>query len=172
MTVKFWGQHEIREEYQAIFWYIFLVEDTLGESVDLINEFIHSNYFTDFCLPFIVKKYTGENYRFLQRAFNRDVLDLSFFRSFNKKELKNFFEEYAGSASWGDDRNAFVTLIKRFNDIFNSEVGDQFFLISKEWFTSGDKILNADSEFYIYYFLIVWFETDKKVINICELNYD
>jgi hypothetical protein len=52
------------------------------------------------------------------------------------------------------------------------EASDHFFLISKEWFDKGNKILNPDGEVYIYYFLIIWFAKDKKVINVCEWIYE
>jgi hypothetical protein len=172
MTAKFWGQYEIREGYQAIFWYIIIINDVSNELDHSLNSFLHSDSFRDFCLPFNVKKSAGENYHFLQRAFNQDTLSISDFKVFSKEQLISFFKDYSTSDSWGDDKNEFVTMMNSYRELLQKEASDHFFLISKEWFDKGNKILNADSEIYIYYFLIIWFDEVKKVINVCEWIYE
>jgi len=172
MNAKFLGQYEIREGYQAIFWYIFLIDATSDSLESSANDFICSESFRENCLPFIIKKKPKEGSRFLQRAFNQDSLNISDFRILTKEDVLLFFSDYATSDGWNDDREDFITLMNGFNEIFKEEPTDHFFLISKEWFDKGNKILSADSEFYIYYFLMVWFDTDKKIINICEWVYD
>jgi hypothetical protein len=172
MTAKFWGQYEIREGHQAIFWYILLISDVSNELDDFLNSFLRSDSFRDFCLPFTVKKFPMENYPFLERAFNQDTLSLSDFKVFSKKQLVSFFKDYSTSPSWGDDKDEFATIMNGYFDLLQKEASDRFFLISKEWFDKGDKILNSDSEIYIYYFLIIWFDGDKKVLNVCEWIYE
>ena len=127
MPVKFWGQCEIRVEYQAIFWYLFLVDDISGISDNYLEKFIRSNYFTEYCLPFVVKKYVGGSDRFLQRAFNEDALDLSYFKVFTKEGIIDYFNEYSKSGNWGNDGEAFLTLVDRFNEFFRKEASDHFF---------------------------------------------
>ena|ERR1700722_10508627 len=172
MTAKFWGQYEIRIGYQAIFWYIFLINDASDELDLFFNWFLHSDNFRDFCLPFNVKKSARENNHFLQRAFVQDALSLSDFKVFSKEQLVGFFRDYSTSKSWGDDRNDFVTLMKSYIELVQKEACDHFFIISKEWFAKGNKVLNADSEIYIYYFLIIWFDREKRVLNVCDWIYD
>jgi hypothetical protein len=172
MEIAFLGQHEIRSEYQVIFWYTFSIEGISKKEEDFLIEFIHSSYFKEFGKPSIVKQSQSTSDRFLQGAFNLGNLDITNFKAFDRKGLVQFFKEYSQSPDWGEDRKEFVTIMKRFGKLLEKEKNDHFFLISKEWFRQGDQILNADSEFYTYYFLIMWLNIGEKTINICEWNYD
>jgi hypothetical protein len=172
MSLKFWAQTEIIEGNQAIFWYLFLIDNISGTVNDFLNTFIHSANFKENCLPFMVKKNRGENDRFLKHAFNADALDIEDFKILKKDELFNFFDNYSREGSWGDDRADFLIIKKKLNDLIEKETTDHFYLISKEWFDKGSKLLNDNSDIYLYYFLIIWLDSDKKVVNICELNYD
>jgi len=83
-----------------------------------------------------------------------------------------FFEDCSQSDSWGDDKEDFVTLVKNFKELISKETSDSFFLISKDWFNQGDQILNADNQFYTYYFLVLWSNMNEKTLNVCEWNGD
>ena len=170
MIFDFYGQYEIREGYQAIFWYIVQFDPAALELKKVIGNFLHSDNFRDFCSPFIVKKYGRENNRFLQGAFNQAALEISDFKIFRKEELVKFFDDYSNTNDWGEDRAAFVAVMSDFNEFLRKEGCDSFFLISKDWFKRGDRLLSLDSEFYSYYFLIIWL--DNRTINICEWSYD
>jgi len=172
MRVKFLDQREIRSEYQVIFWYTFLTEDIDNKVDDLLIEFIHSDCFREFGKPSIVSQSHIGGDRFLQGAFNLNNLDVTNFRIFSKDGLMQFFDEYSQSADWGDDRGEFIDVMNSFNKFLEKETSDCFFGISKEWFNQGDRVLSADSGFYTYYFLLMWLDIGKKIINVCEWNYD
>jgi len=172
MVFNFCGQYEIREGYQAVFWYLAQCDPASLELKEVIRNFLHSDNFRDFCRPFIVKKYGRENNRFLRRAFNQDALELSDFKTFGKEELVIFFEDYSNTNDWREDRADFVAVMSDFDELIRKEKCDCFFLISKDWFKKGDKLLSPDSEFYSYFFLIIWLGVDNRTINVCEWSYD
>jgi hypothetical protein len=172
MKITYLRQNEIRSEYQVIFWYIFLVEDISEWEETQLIEFVHSDYFKEFVKPDIVKQTPSERNRFLKGAFNLSNLGFTDFRVFEKEGLIRFFNEYAQSGDWGEDRTEFITIMNSFNHLIENETINKFFLISKEWFRQGDQILSQDSEIYTYYFLILWVNTARKTINVCEWNYD
>jgi hypothetical protein len=172
MSLKFLRQDEINEGHQNIFRYLFLTEDVPNIVNDFLDVFLHSEDFKNDCLPFIVKGNLGKNDRFLKHAFSEEVLSITDFKEFSKEKLLHYFDVYSKDSSWGDDRADFVVLLNKFVDLIRTEKSDQFYLISKEWFEKGNEILNDSSEFYLYYFLIIWLDRDKKVVNVCEWNYD
>lgn len=172
MTAKFWGQHEIRANYQAIFWYIFSIENANDTAIDLLNEFLHSEILWECCLPFIVKKNIDHKWRFLPRAFNLRVLNLSNFKALSREQVLDFLDDYSDSPSWREDRDDFLTILNRFSELFQKEATGKFFLISKEWFKKEDEILNPNGEPFIYYFILIWFNANKKEVNVCEWAYD
>src|ERR1700761_8880794 len=160
LSIEFFGQFELREEYQAIFWYVFLV-DKISPGLEMsVNDLIHSEEFTQYCFPFKVKKSWGERNQFLKRAFDLNKLDVSNFKMFNKEELLQFFDIYAASDTWKDDKEKFASLMYEFKEMFKNETANQFFLIGKEWFDKDSALLSEDSEFFIYYFILIWFDTE------------
>jgi hypothetical protein len=172
MSLKFWGQDEIKEGQQAIFWYLFLTDSIPDSPNNFFNEFIHSDNFKEDCLPFIVKKSIGKNDRFLKHAFNANNLTIADFKILSNAEILHFFDEYSKDSKWGDDKDDFIVIMNRFSTLIRKETSDKFFLISKEWFDKANKILNEDSDIYLYYFLIIWLDVDNKMVNVCEWNYD
>jgi hypothetical protein len=172
MNLNFLDQLEIRIEYQVVFWYTFSIERVFGNEADLLNEFIHSNCFKEYGKPAIVRQsHTGSD-RFLQGAFVLDNLDITHFRRFTKEDVMRFFVEYSKSDSWRDDREDFISLVKELNERLSKEPSDHFYLISKDWYKLDDPIVNVDSQIYTYYFLVMWLDRVKKVINVCEWNSD
>jgi hypothetical protein len=155
-----------------MFWYTFSVEDIIGQGEFSLIKFVHSDYFKEFVKPDIVKQAQSERHRFLEGAFNLSNLDITNFRVFKKESLVRFFHEYAQSDDWGEDRTGFISIMDRFDRLLEKGTTDEIFLISKEWFSQSDRVLSQDSEVYIYYFLIVWMDIDKKIVNVCEWNYD
>jgi hypothetical protein len=172
MHYRFFGQFEIREGYQAVFWSLFLVEAMSPDLNIWLSDFIHSENFRDERLPFIIKKNFGNPDRFLRGSFNEELLKATDFKVLNKEDLLEYLEDYSKHESWKDDREEFKSLLHKFNGFFINEDPDEIFLINKEWFNKGEKILSSDSEYYIYSFLMIWFDKPRKQINVCEWNYD
>lgn len=172
MKTAYLGQNKIQSAYQGMFWHTFSAEDIIMPEESWLMEFVHSDYFKESIRAELVKQAQSETYPFLEGAFNLSNLDATDFRVFTKEGLVHFFHEYAKSDDWGEDRAGFITIMNRFDQLLENETSDNFFLISKEWFNQGDRVLSRDSEVYIYYFLIVWMDIDKKIVNVCEWNYD
>jgi len=173
ITFKFYGQDKICENgYQTICWYLFLVDGVYKNLNTLVDDFIHTINFKEDALPFFVKKNLGNTESFLKHAFNEEILSIENFKVFNKHELINFFDKYLADDDWGSDRGEFERILKKFYTSITKENSDTFFLISKEWFDKESNIFNPFAYIYIYYFLIIWFDSDKKLLNVCEWFYD
>lgn len=173
MSFKFWRQFEILQGQQGIFWYVFLVDENHAGVEDPVNEFIHSDHLKNDCQPLIVKEHTNKSDRFLEPAFKPDSLSLTDFKMLKKDELVSFFDEYSKDDTWGkEDKDDFVMIMNKFIQLIPDGSNARFFLLSKEWFDKGNSVLNEDSDIYIYYFLIIWLDPEKKIINVCQWNYD
>src|SRR5580692_11163211 len=168
MNAKFFGQYEITAGYQALFWYIFLVDNSSTPSDKFFDDFLSSESFELFCQPFLKKRTRGQNDRFLEGAFSREALQISNFRKLTRENLLNFLSDYAKSENWGNDRKDFTTILEQFEKPLKQESAPFFSLISKEWFKKKDNLLNADAEIYIYFMLIMWFDAEKKILNVCQ----
>jgi hypothetical protein len=172
MNVTFLGEHEISSGSQALFWHIFIVDNYSTLSDKFFDDFLLSESFGLFCQPFLKKRTRGQNDRFLDGAFNREVLQISRFRKLTRDNLLDFLGDYAKSEDWGDDRKDFTTILDEFEKLVKSETAPFFFFISKEWFDKEDNLLSADAEIYIYFMLIIWFDADKRILNVCQWSYD
>jgi hypothetical protein len=172
MKTKYLGQNKIQSEYQGMFWHTFFAEDSIVPEESWLMEFVHSDNFRKSIRQEAVKQPASLTYPFLKGGFNLSNLDVTNFKVFNKAGLVDFFNEYAQSDDWGEDRAAFIAIMDEFNRLLEKQRSDKFFLISKEWFSKGDPVLNQDSEIYLYYFLIIWIDIDKGIVNVCEWDYD
>ena len=171
MNVTFFGQHEIRLEYQALFWYIFLV-DNFSASDKSFDDFLSSDSFGLFCQPFIKKRARSQNVRFLESAFNQKALEISKFKKLAPEDLLNFLNDYAKAGDWGCDRADFVAIQDEFGKLLKKETAPFVFLINKEWFKKEDNLLSADAEIYVYFLLFIWFDADSGILNVCQLSHD
>lgn len=172
MKITYLSQNEIRSGYQVIFWYTFSMENVVRQEDFNLIEFVRSEYFKEHVKPEIVKQGQSKTYPFLEGAFNLANLDSKNFKVLKKEGLVRFFNEYAQSDDWGQDRAGFIDIKDRFYPLLQQHAADEIFLISKEWFRKNDRVLSEDSDVYTYYFLIVWMDTDDKVVNVCEWSYD
>ena len=173
MNLKFWGQNEFFENVQIIYQYSFQLIDYPIEVATFLEDFLHSKYFKEDCLPLIVKRDVEHKHNFLKRVFNEDKLSIKDFKIMSKVKLLQFFDEYSKEESWRDDRNDFVRLNKKFDDFLMKETCDTYFLLSKEWFPKNSIILDQFSvDIYIYYFLIIWIDEKEKLLTVCEWKYD
>jgi hypothetical protein len=172
MNATFFGQQEISSGYQALFWYIFLVDNSSTPSDKFFDDFLSSESFGLFCQPFVKKRTRGQNDRFLEGAFNREALQISKFRKLTRENLLNFLSDYAKSEDWCNDRKDFTAILDEFEKPLRQESAPFFFLISNEWFKKEDNLLSADAEIYIYFMLIIWFDSDKRILNVCQWSYD
>src|SRR6266700_1214751 len=121
MNLKFLGQNEFFENVQIIYQYSFQLIDYPIEVATFLEDFLHSKYFKEDCLPLIVKRDVEHKHNFLKRVFNEDKLSIKDFKIMSKVKLLQFFDEYSKEESWRDDRNDFVRLNKKFDDFLMKE---------------------------------------------------
>jgi hypothetical protein len=173
MKTIYLGQRKIQLNYQAIFWYMFSMENIDPEIEESwLIEFVHSDIFKQMIRPESTRPAGPESYPTLESAFHLSHLAQTNLRTVNKEQLNRFFREYAESNDWGDDRAEFIAIMNEFFDVLETRQENKFFFISKEWFNKGDRILSEDSDIYLYYFIIIWINMDDKIVNVCEWSYD
>lgn len=172
MAIRFIEQRKNIQGYQGVFWSIFSIDKLPLSEPPFIDGFVRSKNFRYDCLPDIVKENRDKKLRYLSPAFNEDVLSVKDFKVLKKDELVQHFEGYSKDGSWGDDLGDFINLKNLLKEIIQDAGSDGFFLIDKDWFGKGDAILNSDSEFFIYFFFIIWLDAKKMTLNVCRLNYD
>ena len=172
MTFSFSDQIEIISGHQGLFWYSLVIDHLFDDISHLFNEFIRSDNFSVDCRPLIVKNDSRINTRYLDSAFNYDRLSMSDFKFLSKYELLNFFDDYGNDDNWGDDRPDFKVILNKFETLLIEEISEEYLLISKEWFDKDDVLLSVDSNVYLYYFLIIWIDQNKKMIKIIQWKYD
>jgi len=169
--MKLLKQVQIAEEFQGILMTIFSLTDNFERADNLIiDEFLKSNSFAVDCLGEKAKK-NPEIY--LRQLFDNQKISVEDFRELNENEIANFFIDYSNESDWGEDRKEFKNLVEKFKTIIGNYPSDKFYLISKDWFEKdNEKIRNPENWIYLYYFLVIWFDNEKKSLIVCEWTYD
>ncbi|MBI9056120.1 MAG: hypothetical protein JEY96_20025 [Bacteroidales bacterium] len=172
--MDFVKQIQISEKFQGIYLTEFSLIDKLEQDEHLIiNKFLKSNSFSYDCLPEIVKQSNVKSDYYLRQLFDTDKISFEDFRKLNKKEISNFFINYSNESDWGDDRKEFKTLLEKFISLLHEYPSDKFYLISQDWFDiDSKKMRNPENWIYTYYFLVIWFDREKKTMIVCDWNYD
>ena len=167
-------QVQITEEFQGILMTVFSLTDNFERADNLIiDKFLKSNSFAIDCLPEKVRQNNKNPEIYLRQLFDNQKISIEDFRELNEKEICNFFISYSNESDWGKDRKAFKILVEKFKTIICDYPSDKFYLISKDWFDKdNDKMKNPENWMYLYYFLVIWFDKEKRTLIVCEWNYD
>ncbi|RYX81523.1 hypothetical protein EON73_04770 [bacterium] len=167
-------QHiEINESYQGINLTEFsILTDNSTSNDQIVETFIHSNLFSIDSLRDVIK-YNSENKPYLRRAFNIDRINISDFKKKSKLETSTFLYNFLNEPDWGDDRNDFAKLLDKYLKIHTTLGGNNFYIISKEWFDKGDeRVIEPVWLIYSYYFLIISIDRSSNLLTLTEWAYD
>ncbi len=172
--MEFIKQVQITEEFQGILLTVFSIKDNFELADNLvIDKFLKSNFFSFDCLPEKVKQNKKNPEINLRQLFDNQKISVEDFQEINENEIGNFFINYSNENDWGEDKKEFKILAEKLKAILKDYPSDKFYLISKDWFDKdSDKMRNPESWIYLYYFLVIWFDKEKKSIIVCELSYD
>jgi hypothetical protein len=166
-------QQQIASGFQGLTLTEFSLNDTELSDINLIGTFIKSENLTKDCIPEKVKKDSQNQDSYLRPVFNDKKIFITDFKSFNKLDLQDFFNDFLAQSSWAKDKSDFIIIFNRFKIILDSTSFESVYLISKDWFDEeSEKLREPESWIYIYYFLIIWIDTAKKNLLVCEWSYD
>jgi len=171
--MKLIGQQQIASGFQGLILTEFSLNDTELADINLIATFLKSDNFTKDCIPEKVKKDSQNQDSYLRQVFNDKKIFISDFKRFKKIDMLNFFNDFFAQTSWAKDKNDFVIIFNKFKIILDSASFENVHLISKDWFNEeSEKLRDPESWIYIYYFLIIWTDTAKNNLCVCEWSYD
>jgi hypothetical protein len=172
ITIKSNRHIEIYEGYQGINLTEFAIcVDELISNDQIVDIFIRSKQFSfdSFC-DFVISE-TDKSY--LRKAFDVDKIKITDFKKTDKQGVSKFLFDFINETDWGDDRNEFAKLLDRYFEIHNEFEDNEFYILSKDWFDKEDKrVLEPESWFYIYYFLIISVDRKSNFLTLTEWTYD
>jgi len=139
----------------------------------LLDSFIHSKHFTSDSLRDVVTNDTG-NRSFLRQAFENLAINFNDFKELTKEEVIKLLTDFSLENDWGDtDLGDFMILKDNFIDLTKDVEAETFYLINKDWFDKTDnRVRQPEGEIFIYYFLILWIDKQKKTLTITEWTYN
>ncbi len=164
---------EINESYQGINLTEFsILTDNSTNNDQIIQTFIRSTNFSVDSLRDVIK-YNSENKPYLRRAFDIDRINISDFKKKSKEETSTFLYDFINQSDWGNDRNDFAKLLDKYFEIHNRLGGNNFYIISKDWFDKDDeRVIKPESLIYSYYFLIISIDRSSNLLTLTEWTYD
>ena len=163
---------EFAQDYQGFAWTEFALELDGQEDADqLVEAFIHSKAYSYDSLYDCIKAKPNSGY--LERAFDFDAAGLSDFKKTDNAGACKFLLEFKDEGFWGNDVNQYEKLLESYFEILDKNSKAKFYLISKDWFPSGDpKVFEPQAWCYTYYFLIISVDLVSKTLVLSEWNYD
>lgn len=163
---------EIDESYQGINLTEFLIG--LGEQMDndnIVDTFIRSKQFSFGSLRDCVKAEPEKGY--LRQALDIDKIKITDFKKTDKQGVSKFLSDFINEPDWGDDRNEFAKLLDRYFEIHNEFGDNEFYILSKDWFSKEDEnVIEQESWVYSYYFLIISVDRISDLLTLIEWTYD
>ena len=163
---------EFTQDYQGFAWTEFALELDGQENTDQIVEaFLHSTAYSYDSLYDCIKAKPNSGY--LERAFDFDVAGLVDFKKTDNAGACKFLLEFKDEGFWGNDVNQYEKLLESYFEIHDKNSNAEFYIISKDWFPSGDpKVFEPQAWCYTYYFLIISVDLVSKTLVLSEWNYD
>lgn len=163
---------EIDEGYQGINLTEFAIGvDELISNDQIVDNFIRSKQLSFDSLRECVKAEPDKGS--LRQAFDVDKIKITDFRKTDKQGVEKFLYDFINEPNWGDDRNEFAKLLDRYIEIHNEFGYNEFYILSKDWFSKEDeKVIEPESWVYIYYFLIISVDRKSNLLTLTEWTYD
>ena len=172
LTFKTKKHIEVDEDFQGINLteFTFVVDEKL-DSDQIVDTFLRSDQYSFESLRNCVKSEPDKPY--LKRAFNIDGLQLTHFKKTNKEGITKFLVDFTNKTDWGEDKGDFTKLVDKYSELINAYAESDYYLISKDWFSQDDEILNdPENWIYAYYFLIINVDRNSNLLAFSEWTYD
>jgi hypothetical protein len=163
---------------KEIYEYQFFITDTFQivehgdkSEVDILNDFIKSDYFTDdfYFGKDISKEYPNHG------PFDIKGLLTTDFKRLKPSDIENIINDISNDNDWGDDLKHFNELWSRARvKIFDFKMGDgTIFHLNKYWFKTGDRQLVQEWDYvFIYYLVFIYISTDREKLIVFDFGYD
>jgi len=163
---------EFSQDYQGFAWTEFAIEGNGQEDADqIVAEFLNSTAYSYDSLYDCIKAKPNSGY--LERAFDFDVAGLADFKKTDNAGVCKFLLEFKEEGFWGEDVKQYTKLLESYFEIHDKNSKAEFYIISKDWFPSGDpKVSEPQAWCYTYYFLIISVDLVSRTLVLSEWNYD
>ncbi len=163
---------EFSESYQGFAWTEFAIKGDEHKDADhIVDAFLHSTAYSYDSLYDCIK--AKPNSGFLERAFDFEIAGLADFKKTDNAGACKFLLEFKDEGFWSNDVNQYTKLLECYFEIHNKNSKAEFYIISKDWFPSGDpKVFEPQAWCYTYYFLIISVDLVSKTLTLSEWNYD
>lgn len=166
------SQECIDSDYQGVCITEFTVlkADSLSKD-EVVAQFIKSSAFSRDSLREVIKQNPDGGY--LKGAFELDKISINDFRKFSKEQIAEYLKDLENE-DWESDKIHFTIIKNKFLSALQTVKIDSFYVIDKNWFEQDNSKVRGEYEYwvYIYYFIILWIDSNNSTLTISVWTYD